>query len=55
MQTPQYSVLGYKIDLYFCNYSLAIEADEKNHCDRDSNNQIERQEATKEKTRLRVH
>ena len=33
----QYSVLRYKIDLYFCDYRLAIEVDEKNHCDRDFN------------------
>ena len=30
MQT-QYSVLGYKIDLYFHDYKLAIEVDEKGH------------------------
>ena len=30
MQT-QYSVLGYKIDLYFHNHKFAIELDEKNH------------------------
>ena len=33
MQT-QYSVLGYKIDLYFHDYKLAIEIDEKGHKDR---------------------
>ena len=33
----QYSVLGYKIDLYFSDYRLAIEVDEKNHYDRDFN------------------
>ena len=33
MQT-QYSVLGYKIDLYFHGYKLAIEVDEKGHKDR---------------------
>ena len=27
----QYSVLGYKIDLYFHDYKLAIEVDEKGH------------------------
>ena len=30
MQT-QYSVLGYKIDLYFHDYKLKIEIDEKGH------------------------
>ena len=33
MQT-QYYVLGYKIDLYFHNYKLAIEVHEKDHIDR---------------------
>ena len=32
MQT-QYSVLGYRIDLYFYYYKLAIEVDEKGHKD----------------------
>ena len=30
MQT-QYSVLGYKINLYFHDYKLAVEVDEKGH------------------------
>ena len=30
----QYSVLGYKIDLYFCDYKLAIEVDERGHKNR---------------------
>ena len=42
MQT-QYSVLGYKIDLYFHDYKLAIEIDEKGHKDRNINHKIERQ------------
>ena len=33
MQT-QCSVLGYRIDLYFHDYKLAIEVDEKGHPDR---------------------
>ena len=33
MQT-QCSVLGYKIDIYFHDYRLAIEVDELVHCDR---------------------
>ena len=44
MQT-QYSVLGYRIDLYFHKYKLAIEADELGHADRNVNNEIERQKA----------
>ena len=31
----QYYVLGYKIDLYFPDYKIAIEDDEFNHIDRD--------------------
>ena len=37
----QYSVLGYKIDVYFYDYKLAIEVDEKGHKDRDNNHEIE--------------
>ena len=44
MQT-QYSVLGYRVDLYFHKYKLAIEVDELGHADRNSNNEIERQRA----------
>ena len=44
MQT-QYSVLSYKIDLYFHKYKLAIEVDELGHADRNINNEIERQRA----------
>ena len=33
MQT-QYSVLGYRIDLYFYDYRLAIEIDEKGYKER---------------------
>ena len=32
MQTP-YSVLGYRVDLYFHDCKLAIEVDEKDHKD----------------------
>ena len=41
----QYSVLGYRIDLYFHKYKLAIEVDELGHADRNINNEIERQKA----------
>ena len=41
----QNSVLGYKIDLYFHKYKLAIEVDELGHADRNINNEIERQKA----------
>ena len=38
----QYSVLGYRIDLYFHEYKLAIEVDELGHTNRNINNEIER-------------
>ena len=44
MQT-QYSVLGYRIDLYFHKYKLAIEVDELVYADRNLSNEIERQKA----------
>ena len=49
MQT-QYSVLSYKIDLYFHKYKLAIEADELGHADRNINNEIEGQRALERET-----
>ena len=44
MQT-QYTVIGYRIDLYFHKHKLAIEVDELGHADRNINNEIERQNA----------
>ena len=44
MQT-QYSVLGYRIDLYFHKYKLAIEVDQLGHADRNLSNEIESQKA----------
>ena len=44
MQT-QYSVLGYRIDLYFHKHKLAIEADELGHADRNLSNEIEKEKA----------
>ena len=41
----QYSVLGYRIDLYFHEYKLAIEVDKLGHTNRNINNEIERQKA----------
>ena len=41
----QYSVLGYRIDLYFHEYKLAIEFDELGHTNRKINNEIKRQRA----------
>ena len=40
MQT-QYSVLGYRIDLYFHKYKVAIEVDELDHNDRNNDNKIQ--------------
>ena len=41
-----YSVLGYRIDLYFHEYKLAIEVDELGHTNRNINNETERQKAS---------
>ena len=41
----EYSVLGYKMDVYFHEYKLAVEVDELGHADRNINNEIERQKA----------
>ena len=39
----QYRVLGYRIDLYFHEYKLAVELDELRHTNRNINNETERQ------------
>ena len=44
MQT-QYSVLSYRIDLYFDKHKFAIEVDELGHADRNLSNEIEIQKA----------
>ena len=44
MQT-QYTALGYKIDLYFHKYKLAIEVDELGHNDRSADYETQRQRA----------
>ena len=44
MQT-QYTVIGYRIDLYFHEYKLAIEIDELGHNDRNIDYEIQRQRA----------
>ena len=41
----QYTVIGYRIDLYFYKHKLEIEVDELGHADRNLNNEIERQKA----------
>ena len=48
MQT-QYSVLGYRTDLYFYGYKLEIEVDEKGHKDRNIDHEIKRQKAIEKK------
>ena len=42
MQT-QYTIIGYRIDLYFHEYNLAIEVDELGHNDRNIDYEIQRQ------------
>ena len=44
MQT-QYTIIGYRIDLYFLEYKLAIEVDELGHNDRNIVYEIQRQKA----------
>ena len=44
MQT-QYSVSGYRIDLNFHEYKLAIEIDENGHSDRNIDYEVKRQKA----------
>ena len=41
----QCSILDYRIDLYFHDYKLAIEVDEKGHEDRKIDHGIKRQKA----------
>ena len=43
--SPQQDVLGKNIDLYFTEYRLAIETDEKGHADRPENEEKERKKA----------
>ena len=44
MQT-KYSVVGYRIDLYFHKHKLAIEIDELGHAERNLSNEFQRQKA----------
>ena len=44
MQT-KYKNLGYRIDLYFHNYKLAIKIDENGHIDRNITYKIKKQKA----------
>ena len=41
----QYNALGYRIDLYFHDYKLAIEINENRHSDRSTDYEIKRQKA----------
>ena len=45
----QYSILGYRIDLYFDKYKLAIEVDELGHADKNFSNKINIEKALEEK------
>ena len=47
MQT-QYSVLGYRVDLYFHTHKIAFEVDELRHADRNFSNGIEKELVEKE-------
>ena len=50
----QYSVLGYRIDLYFHKYKLAIEINELGHTNRNINNEIKRQKALEKELKLNL-
>ena len=41
----QYSAIGYRIDVYFHDYKLAIEIDENGQSDRDIDCEVKRQKA----------
>ena len=41
--STQFSALGYRIDLYFHDYTLAIDVNGNNQKDRDTDYEIERQ------------
>ena len=45
----QCSVLGYRIDLYFHDYKLAVKIDENGHSDGNIDYEVKRQTTTKEK------
>ena len=45
----KYTVIGYRIDLYFHKYKLAIEVDELGHNDRNIDYEIQRQQALERK------
>ena len=45
----QYSVLGFKIDLYFVKYKLAVEIDEHGHKERDNEKELSRENVIKQK------
>ena len=44
----QYNVLGYRIDLCFHDYELAIKIDENSHSDRNMDFELKRQKAIKQ-------
>ena len=44
----QYTVLGYRIDIYFYEYKLAVEIDELGHNDRNTDYEIKRQRKIEE-------
>ena len=48
-----YRVLGYENDIYFHDYKLAVEIDEKDHQDRDISRKIERQKSLERELRCK--
>ena len=47
----EYSVLDFRVDLYFHKYKLAIEVDEFNHSGKDFDYELTRQKAIEKKLR----
>ena len=49
----QYSILTYRVDIYFHDYKLAIEVDEKGHNDRDESYEKQRQKKIEKKLKCK--
>ena len=52
--STQFSALGYRIDLYFHDYTLAIDVDGNNQKDRDTDYEIERQKQQKRRLAVKL-
>ena len=50
----QYSLDGYRIDLYFPGCKIAVECDEFGHCERDIEYEVKRQKYIEEKLGCKI-